>query len=565
MKMTYELKNKKTEFYDENTEKITDDSLKNVDFDQLLSSTGEFGLYQVLLILFTCPFYVFGAFSYFTQLFMTEVSSDHWCWIPELKNLSPIERRSLAIPKNTNDVFGYSHCTAYVANWTEVLESKQNINLSWPTEHCKHGWEFEKSQIPYPTISSEMGWVCDKDNYQATAQSIFFVGSIIGGLCIGLIADRFGRLPAGIIGNLIGCLAGVCSVFARNFVEFCICRFFMGMSYETCMMMIYLLVLEYVSPKYRTIVANLPTGVFFTLGMIALPWLALYCGNWKTLGLLTSLPMALSLLAPFVIPESPRWLLSRGRVDEAISKVTNIGRVNKKEIPEEVIRQFKLSMNTKPNDNTSSILEVFRIPLLRRMLICICIEFMCCTIIFDALLRSIGSLAFDFFLSFTILSATEFPSLLTVSFTLDLIGRKWISITMMSLCCIFSILTSIVPSGLPSVLCAVVARYGVNICYMVAMQWAAEMLPTPVRGSGTSVVQICGYVATVISPYIVYLKVYIPGLPLIIVGIIAAIGAVAAMFLPETAGKSMPQTFEDAENQMRESKFLDVPFLRKKQ
>lgn len=555
-----DLKSKNADCREQNEK---DDCSDKVNYDRLLSSAGEFGLYQVLLIFFTSPFYVFTAFSYFTQLFMTEVSSDHWCWIPELQNLSATERRSLAIPNDSNEL-GYSHCTAYVANWTEVLKSGQQLNSSWPIERCRHGWEFDKTQIPYPTISSEMGWVCDKDSYQATAQSIFFVGSIIGGLCIGLIADRFGRLPAGIVGNLIGCLAGVCSVFARNFLEFCICRFFMGMSYETSMTMIYLLVLEYVSPKYRTIVANLPTGVFFTSGMIVLPWLALYCGHWKTLGLLTSVPMALSLLAPFVIPESPRWLLSRGRVDEAVSKVVTIGRVNKKEVPEHLVRQFKLSISEKRDEETSSILDVFRKPLLRRMLICICIQFMCCTIIFDALLRSIGSLAFDFFLSFTVLSATEFPSLLTVSFTLDLTGRKWLSITMMSFCCVFSILTLVVPSGLPSVLCAMVARYGINICYMVALQWAAEMLPTPVRGSGTSVVQTCGYIATVLSPYIVYLKVYIPGLPLIIVSMIASIGAIASMFLPETAGRTMPQTFEEAETQIRESKFFDVPFLRKK-
>lgn len=63
-----------------------------------------------------------------------------------------------------------------------------------------------------------------------------------------------------------------------------------------------------------------------------------------------------------------------------------------------------------------------------------------------------------------------------------------------------------------------------------------------------------------ISPYFVYLKVYVAEL---IVGIVAAIGAVIAMFLPETAGKNMPQNFEETEDIIREQKFFDIPFLHK--
>lgn len=134
---------------------------------------------------------------------------------------------------------------------------------------------------------------------------------------------------------------------------------------------------------------------------------------------------------------------------------------------------------------------------------------------------------------------------------------------MMAICFVFSIQTTFVGSGLPSVLCAIVARFGANITYTVTLQWAAEMLTTPLRGSGTSAIQICGYVGTVISPYFVYLKVSVAELPLIIVGIVAAIGAVIAMFLPETASKIMPQSFEETEDIIREQKFFDIPFLLK--
>ncbi|XP_030020976.2 carcinine transporter [Manduca sexta] len=536
-----------------------------VDYDELLSSAGEFGRYQFLLFIATFPFYVFGVFVYFSQLFMTETSSNHWCWVPELANMTDIERRSFAIPKTNDSLFGYSQCSMYEANWTELLETGQRPDESWRTIPCQHGWEFNKTEIPYPTISSELGWVCDKDSYQASAQSVFFLGSIVGGFLIGWIADRFGRLPAIVISNLIGCLGGLISIFARNFAEFTACRFFMGISYDNCMMMAYLLVLEYVAPRYKTLLANLSFALFYSVPVTLLPWLALLCGHWWTIGLVTSVPLALGLFSPLFIPESPRWLLSRGRVDDAIKKIETISRVNKKEIPPKLIEQFKISIANQKSPESQSYMEILKRPSIRKMFILICLLFMCCTIVFDGLVRSIGQLDFDFFISFSVVSFTEFPSLLVVAFIMDWMGRRWMAITCMTLSCIFTFLTVGVGAGFPSVICAVIARFFVNMSYNATMQWAAEILPTPVRGSGTAFVHVCGFIGNVISPYIVYLKIFRYWLPLAVVALIAGLGGVISFALPETAKKEMPHTFEDSEALARSHKLWDLPWNRKKE
>ncbi|XP_050360806.1 carcinine transporter-like [Nymphalis io] len=548
----------------DNFESIKDESNSNKEiyYDELLSAAGEFGLYQVFLFCLTFPFYIFGVFAYFSQLFMTEISPNHWCWIPELENLTQIERRSLAIPQDSYSQFGYSHCEAFAANWSEVLLADQKPNETWKTESCQYGWEFNKSEIPYPTISSELGWVCDKNSYQATSQAMFFIGSMIGGLVVGWVADKFGRLPAATLSNLIGCVAGIASIYANNFIQFIICRFFFGMSYDNCMMMTYLLVLEYVAPKYRTLIANLPFAIFYTIGATSLPWIALACGHWKTISLATSIPMALAILAPFIIPESPRWLLSKGRIDEAVSKVVTIGHVNKKEVSLKLIEQFKASNYNKKEENIS-IINMLKISKLRKKFISMCLVYMCCMSVFDALVRSIGGLGFDFFLSFTLVSFTEFPSLVLVSFILDITGRKWTCIGALLVGSMFSVLTAFIGSGLPSVLCAIVSRFAVNMACNITTQWAAEILPTNVRGSGASIVHICSYVGIFISPYIVYLKNFVTWLPLVVVGFIALLGALVALTLPETAGIDMPQTFDDTINMIDGQTFFDIPCLRK--
>lgn len=536
-----------------------------MDFDDLLPHAGEFGRYQVFLFFLTMPFYIYGVFVYFTQIFLTEVSPQHWCWIPELANLTDLERRSLAIPPDETGRYVYSRCTSYVANWSEVLRTGEKPNSAWKTAPCQHGWEFNKSEIPYQTISSEYGWVCERDSYQATAQSIFFVGSIVGGFVIGWLADRYGRIPGAVISNLIGCVGGIATIFAKDFVQFSICRFFTGFAYDNCMIMTYILVLEYTAPKYRTLMSNMTFALFFSLGACILPWIALACDDWRTLALATSTPLALAILAPFIVPESPRWLLSKGRIDDAVEKLLVIGRINKKEVPPKLLEQFIQSASQKKEQNEkASKMELFKRPLMRRMFILMCIEYICCAIIFDSLVRSIGLLEFDFFVSFTVVSFTEFPSLMLVAFIMDWLGRRWLAGIFMGISSVFCFATAFIGGGLPAVMCAMVARFSVNIAYNAAIQWSAEILPTGIRASGAAIVHVCGYVATIISPYIVYLETLFTWLPLVVVGCIGALGMVIALLLPETARKEMPQTFDDAEELARTQRFWEMPCLTKK-
>lgn len=69
-----------------------DSTKKPTDFDDLLPYVGEFGLYQKMLFLLMIPFAFFVAFVYFSQIFMTIVPEQHWCWVPELANLTVEER-----------------------------------------------------------------------------------------------------------------------------------------------------------------------------------------------------------------------------------------------------------------------------------------------------------------------------------------------------------------------------------------------------------------------------------------------------------------------------------------
>ncbi|KAJ8707785.1 hypothetical protein PYW07_011462 [Mythimna separata] len=536
------------------------------DLDDLLPYVGDFGWYQRILFLLMIPYSFFFAFVYFGQIFMTVVPEEHWCFVPELQHLSVEERRHLSIPFVNNH---YDKCSVYDVNWTEVLlNGTLEPNPGWSVKSCQEKWEFNYTDVPYESIASQQGWVCDRDNYPATAQAVFFCGGIAGGFIFGWVADKYGRIPALIGANLAGFVGGLGSVFTNAFWSFCVCRFIVGLAYDNCFIIMYIVVLEYIGTKWRTFVANMSIAVYFTFAACLLPWIALWVADWKIYTLIISVPLALAVLTPWVVPESARWLISQGRIDEAIKIMQKCERINKKKIPEAVIEEFRVTAKeihrAEQEFKNYSVLDLLRTPRLRRHSILLVIIWMSIAMVFDGHVRNVGSLGLDMFMTFTVATFTEFPADILLILILDILGRRWLAFGTMVLSGVFSLLATTAPIGIASASLAIVGRFAVNISYNIGMQYAAELLPTVVRAQGIALIHISGYVATILTPYIVYMATIAREIPLLILGALGIFGGCLCLFLPESMGKEMPQTIQDGEEYGLDQKFWDFPCCNRK-
>lgn len=66
-------------------------------------------------------------------------------------------RIALAIPMDGEVL---NRCKMYDVNYTEVLANGYTQpDLSWNIVHCKHGWEYNTTEVPYSTIATEVGLV----------------------------------------------------------------------------------------------------------------------------------------------------------------------------------------------------------------------------------------------------------------------------------------------------------------------------------------------------------------------------------------------------------------------
>ncbi|XP_073948789.1 beta-alanine transporter-like isoform X2 [Choristoneura fumiferana] len=512
--------------------------------ETILSYLGDMGRYQKFLFCAMLPFGFIFAFVCFVQMFIAATPQRHWCQVPELAHLDLELRRNLSAP-GAIDGGEWDRCSTFNTNWSQVLATMTPPGNGTTTSPCQNGFDFEFTDIPYHTVVSERGWVCDKSSYAPMAQSIYFAGSLVGGLLFGWLADRFGRLPALTGANLIGFVGGIATIYTIGIVDYTIARFLVGMAYDSCFMLLYILVLEYIGPRYRTVAANMAIALFFGGGCLALPWLALGLADWRLLLWVTSAPMLLVIILPFTVPESVRWLISKGRTNRAVAVFKKFEKINRTQIPQEVMDDFIIA--SRQSRNEASVSALFTSAPLRAMLACMVAVYMSCAIIFDGLVRLSESLGLDFFLTFTLASATEIPSVTLLALVLDKLGRRNLTVVPMAFSGVLIFIAAFVPRGIPQVTLAIIARFFINMAYTAAIQWFTELLPTPVRASGSSLVHVSGYVSTAMSPFVVYSERYWRPLPLLIMSATALVAVGFGVLIPETMGRRLPQTIADGE------------------
>src|ERR1700744_2881342 len=147
------------------------------------------------------------------------------------------------------------------------------------------------------------------------------VGAIVGSLVGGQIADVVGRKKMIWGGGVIFSLgaAGCALIPDGAWILFSLLRFVVGFGSTAAISAQSPLIVEMTPTRYRTFVASM-TVVPVALGtmfaaMISASLLPVI--GWRGVAATGALPIVTALLIAWVAPESVRWLLSRGRNDDA--------------------------------------------------------------------------------------------------------------------------------------------------------------------------------------------------------------------------------------------------------
>ncbi|XP_044269761.1 beta-alanine transporter [Tribolium madens] len=521
-----------------------------MDLDDVLPQVGEFGRYQKLVLWFILLPGVFPCgFHAYNQLFMA-ATPDHWCRIKELEEYDARLVRNISIPTVVllDGQTRFSQCTMYDLNYTNSLEFYESVNYTnVRTVPCEHGWVYDKEGHEN-TIITEWDLVCDKDLSATLALVLLGLGGLLGNYFFGYVQDGIGRKPAFFIYLFIQCVFGIATAFANNFATWAIFRFGVGFTVPAILGTPYVLAIELVGPRHRTLVTIL-INIAYSLALVSLAIIVWVIREWRMLALATTLPFLTLFLHWWLLPESPRWLLAQGRIKEAEKILLQMGKINGKKLPE----NFILSLTTQDmNQNVVQIdygiRHLFQSPNLRWKTIIVTFIWFTNTSVYVGLSYYAPALGGDEFLNFFLAGAVELPTYLFLWPAMEKWGRRWslcVSMVVGGSACLATFLVqndSVITLGLYCI-----GKMGISSSFVVLPLMASELYPTVVRGLGMSVSSMMGMLGPVFIPMVNYLGSDMLTLPLIIMGTMLVMGGACSLLLPETLNQHLPQTLQDAE------------------
>ncbi|KAL1414500.1 hypothetical protein MTO96_000902 [Rhipicephalus appendiculatus] len=267
------------------------------------TTTFHFGL----LVAFMMPFQTL-------PLQIVQHDIDYWCARPKnLRNISIEEWKRQMIPRVEDG--DYSRCRMY-AEW----------NASGIATVSCTSWEYGAS-VYHNSIVEEFGLVCERAWYLPVSSSAFSIGAICALLFAAPLADWLGRKPVmqfTVMALQAALVVILLFVFLNTFV---VMRFLLGASTATLFNTSFVLVVEVLAPERRTLYA-MAVLLSKVIGTIIASTMMLARFSWYALHLASMLPCLMMLRTVTCLIESPRWLLAKGRLEEAETVIMHAATLN---------------------------------------------------------------------------------------------------------------------------------------------------------------------------------------------------------------------------------------------
>ena len=135
------------------------------------------------------------------------------------------------------------------------------------------------------------------------------------------IIYRYGRRPALLIACMLQLVTTLVEAFCPTYWLFTTVRFFIGAATAGTILCSFILMMEIIGPMKRELM-NCLCAIPMPVGQMLMPLFAFYLRSWDRFCLGVSIPLVLYLAYFFILPESPKWLLSVGKLEEASKVMT---------------------------------------------------------------------------------------------------------------------------------------------------------------------------------------------------------------------------------------------------
>jgi putative MFS transporter len=383
----------------------------------------------------------------------------------------------------------------------------------------------------------------------ALVASATFVGMFVGAWGFGALADRVGRRKIFILTVALDAIFGLISALSMNIEMLIVMRFLTGMAVGGTLPVDYAVMSEFLPAKRRgAFLVYLES--FWAVGtvivaLIAWALIALSVpetASWRYLLAASALPGVIGFWIRRNVPESPRYLVTHGRADEARAVLQKIATMNgvSLEIGDLHVKERR----------TVPLVGIWQRPLFLRTLLlsavwfCLSLGYYGIFIWLPGIFRAQGFEALPIYENLLLLALAQVPGYMLAAYMVEKVGRRWTLAAFLFGSAAASYWFAAASST------AMIVAGGMLLSFSLLGAWGAlyaytpELYPTEVRGTGMGWASAMARVAGIGAPLI--------GAALLDVSLIAAltvyagffvVGACATLFLThETRGRQLADT-----------------------
>ncbi|XP_045769446.1 organic cation transporter protein-like [Maniola jurtina] len=520
----------------------------------LFEAIGQFGRYQLRMVMLAGVLSVFTAFSVIEYVLTTGRINTR-CLIPECETSAVTTFSPPWILNAVPEIDGsFDSCRRFKPNGTTTR------NDSCPAEWFIRNITIECSEYLYENVNTivyDFGLACDEWR-RSLIGSVHTFGGLLALPITGYISDHWGRRLALVINVAntawLGCVRYLCS----NYYAFLIAELFKSMFSGGIFSCTHILVMELVGPKHR-VAAGAALSTCLSSGHFLLSLIAWGVPYWRNLILILYVPHFLFLSYYWLISESLRWNMTKGRYKEVENFLKKVARVNIRELTEKFQQELKETVNTEEKLKAREeeykkkepwlIVAVFQNKEILKRCCIAPIWWISFNLIYNSMAINSVNMSGNRYLNLMLVAASDIPGYWVAVLLMDRIGRKPVLIGAFWTCAVCQLVYILIPKYMyvASLSVYLTGKFSIAIVMMSLYIYTAEMFPTKHRHSLVAFASMLGRIGSIVAPLTPALGASIwHDFPSALFCGFALTAGALVLLAPETLGTKLPDTMEEA-------------------
>ncbi len=421
---------------------------------------------------------------------------------------------------------------------------------------------------------------------------------MIGALVLGKVADSIGRkktLSVSLGSCTVNCLRCMIvltllqitflfllitnglSALATSLPLYTLLRFTCGFFTSGYILANFVLLNELIGASKRGLV-GVATQAFFAGGIVVFSLQAYFIRHWRELtAVSTAFALPLIILSHFILPESPRWLQSKGNIKEALEVLKYIALRNSKKWNDRLFRSSAAGSSDDATDsiistddsegdddeivvhssesvlenhvskNRDSLGDLFKNNFLFKLTAIQIYTWFVNGACYYALTLAAGTTSGGLYISTALSGAVEFPAYALSIFLLSYFGRTTNIACFMVLGGLSLLGILVAAAFLPFIVTslALLGKLCISSSFAIIYIHSNELFPTTIRNSGMGLVSVAARVGGILAPYIAKMGGILPNLHFLLLGILCLTSGISVAFLIDTKDKPLPESIDD--------------------